>query len=48
MYGLKLGESSLILDIIMSMGYYLLNLTLIIVGAIHPNLYLLSTVQVSN
>ena len=41
-------EISLILGIIVSLGYFLLPLTLIIVGAIHPNIYVLSAGQMSN
>ena len=46
--GLTSEESSLIFDIIVYMGYYMLPLTLILVGAIHHNIYLLSPVQVKN
>ena len=45
---IPLNESSLILDIIVYLGSSLLTLTKVILGAIHPNLYLISNDKVSN
>ena len=45
---LLLEVSSLILEVFVSMGYYLMPLIMIIVCVVYPYIYLIYTVQVSN